>query len=377
MQNLNACANIAPHSIYFAGVFMRKIISLICLLLPILTNADELAIRADAPDRHVVVKGDTLWDISATFFKDPWKWQQIWGLNKDTIKDPHWIYPGDVVYLDRTTGTLRVGEAPQQSPAPASEATAVPQNSNIVKLSPSARELASDHDSIPPIPLSAIKPFLSKPLVLENDDPSSTPTLVGTYEQRELLGANDVAYVKYLPADKGTQWQVFRLGKTFTDPDSDEVLGHEVRYLGDATVEKFADLSEVRITKAVTEIAKGDYLATARSSQAFPNNFMPHAPASNIAAKVISIYGGMDQAGQNAIITINKGKRDGLEDGHVLALYQKGEVIGGHFFKRNNLTLPDVRYGLILVFRTFHKVSYALVLQTRLPVQLLDTAQTP
>jgi len=353
---------------------MRKIISLICVLLPILAYADKLEIRENAPDRHVVVKGDTLWDISATFFKDPWKWKEIWGLNKEAIKDPHWIYPGDVVFLDRTTGTLRVGEAIVQQPT--AELAVPAAESNIVKLSPRAREIASDHNAIPTIPLSDIASFLAKPLVIEERDTARIPTLVGTYEQRELLATDDIAYVKNLPADKGNRWQVFRFGKTFTDPDTDEVLGHEVNYLGDGVVEKFADVSEIRITKSVAEIKVGDYFA--QGAEALPRSFEPRAPNTQISAKVISIYGGIEQAGQNAIITINKGKRDGLENGHVLALYQKGEVLKrGRIFNRDNVNLPDVRYGLIFVFRTFHKVSYALVLQTRLPVQLLDTAQTP
>ncbi|TAJ80944.1 MAG: LysM peptidoglycan-binding domain-containing protein [Gallionellaceae bacterium] len=354
---------------------MRKIISLICLLLPILAHADQLEIRENAPDRHVVVKGDTLWGISATFFKDPWKWQQIWGLNKDTIKDPHWIYPGDVVFLDRATGTLRVGEAPQQAVAPDSLPAATPDN-NIVKLSPRIREIASDRDAIPVIPLNAIGPFLAKPLIIEDAELAGTPTLVGTFEHRELLGTDDIAYVKNLPANKGADWQIYRLGKTFIDPETKEILGHEARYLGDAVAEKFADISEVRITKAVSEIGKGDYLS--QFSEPFPSSYEPRAPNTRIVAKVISIFGGVAQASQNAIITLNKGKRDGLENGHVLAVYQKGEVLkGGHIFKRDDIALPDVRYGLVFVFRTFQKVSYALVLQTRLPVQLQDTAQTP
>lgn len=366
---------------------MRKIISLICVLLPIVTYADPLEIRENAPDRHVVVKGDTLWDISATFFKDPWKWQQIWGLNKDTIKDPHWIYPGDVVLLDRSTGTLHIGDSASQPVAndtnkvsPNSTANSIPStnnsNSNVVHLSPRPREIASDHNAIAAIPLDAITPFLTKPLVVDDESLSVAPTLVGTYEQRTLLGTNDIAYVSNMPVDKGTLWQVYRPGQTFSDPDTKEVLGHEVIYLGDAAVEKFAPISELRITKVVSEISKGDYFT--QSTQAFTSSFEPHAPNSKIVSKIISIYGGVDQAGQNAIITINKGKRDGLENGHVLALYQQGEILkGGSFFKSNNVALPNVRYGLIFVFRTFQKVSYALVLQTRFPVKILDTAQTP
>ncbi|MEI7841406.1 MAG: LysM peptidoglycan-binding domain-containing protein [Gallionellaceae bacterium] len=352
---------------------MRKIISLICLLIPILAHADELAIRENAPDRHVVVKGDTLWDISAKFFKDPWKWQQIWGLNKDTIKDPHWIYPGDVVFLDRSTGTLKIGDSNDSA---VTNANATVTQNDVIKLSPRAREVADERGSIPMIPYGVIAPFLAKPLVVDGNDFAKSPILVGTYEQRELLGANDVAYVKNLPADKGTQWQVFRPGKTFVDPDTEEVLGNEVVYLGDAVVEKFAPVSELRITQSVLEIGKGDRFT--QSTQTIPSNYEPHAPSTNIAAKVISIYGGVAQASQNAIITINKGKRDGIENGHVLALYQKGEVLKDKkFFRPKDVALPDVRYGLIFVFRTFHKVSYALVLQTRLPVELLDTAKTP
>ena len=357
---------------------ITKIISLICVLLPTVTYADSLEIRENAPERHVVVKGDTLWDISATFFKDPWKWQQIWGLNKDTIKDPHWIYPGDVVLLDRTTGTLHLGESAQQAVALDTSIVSPSSSSdtNVIKLSPHPREIPSDHNAIPVIPLNAITPFLSKPLVLDDDSLKNSPALVGTYEQRTLLATNDIAYVSNMPIDKGTLWKVYRPGKTFVDPDTSEVLGHEVIYLGDAVVEKFAPISELRITRVISEIGMGDFFTQA--TQAFTGSFEPHAPTAQIVAKIISIYGGVEQAGQNAIITINKGKRDGLENGHVLALYQKGEVLeGGTLFNSKNITLPNVRYGLIFIFRTFDKVSYALVMQTRFPVQVLDTAQTP
>jgi len=340
----------------------KFIISLICCLLPVFALAATPEIRDNAPDRHVVVKGDTLWDISATFFKDPWKWPQIWGMNKDTIKDPHWIYPGDVIVLDRTTGTLRVGEGS----ATATSGTAA------IRLSPKLRGEGSEHGAIPSIPVADIAPFLSQPLVIEKDGLSGAPIIVGAYEQHVVLGNGDVAYVKGLTEDKGTHWQIYRTGKTLLDPDSKEVLGYEAIYLGDADVEKFADISTIRITRGIMEITKGDRLV--QSPGVFANNYVPHAPEKQISAHVISIYGngdGLSHAGRNTIITIDKGLRDGVEDGHVLALYQKGEIVS------KDLTLPDVRYGLLFVFRTFDKVSYALVMQTSLPVELLDRAQTP
>ena len=349
---------------------MQKIIiSLIFCLLPTLASADVVKIRDDAPDRHIVVKGDTLWDISAKFFNDPWQWPQIWGLNKDTIKDPHWIYPGNVIVLDRSSNTLRLeGSAGGGTNAGGSDALQL----DVVRLSPKIRVSDSEHNPIPSIPANLIAPFLSRPLVIEKDGMAGAPTIVGTYEKRVLLGNDDIAYVKGLPKDKGLIWQVYRTGKMLTDPDSKEVLGYEAIYLGNAEAEKIADISTFRISKAVQEINKGDRLTQATVELA--SNYVPRAPESNMVARVISIYNGVSQAGQNAVITLNKGRRDGLENGHVLALYRKGEVLKE---KGETITLPDVRYGLIFVFRTFEKVAYALVMQTKLPVELLDNALTP
>ena len=349
----------------------KIIISLICCLLPTLAMADVVKIRDDAPDRHIVVKGDTLWDISAKFLNDPWQWPEIWGLNKDTIKDPHWIYPGNVIVLDRNSNTLRIEGAAGRG-AGSGDNSGETLQLDVVRLSPKMGIRNSDHNPIPSIPASLIGPFLSRPLVIEKDGLAGAPTIVGTYEQRVILGNDDIAYVNKLPKDKGLLWQVYRTGKTLTDPDSKEVLGYEASYLGDAEAEKIADISTFKITRAIQEINKGDQLVQA--SVELASNYVPRAPEDKIAARVISIYGGVNQAGQNAVITLNKGKRDGLENGHVLALYRKGEVLKE---KGETLTLPDVRYGLIFVFRTFEKVAYALVMQTRLPVELLDNALTP
>jgi len=340
---------------------MRKIISLICFLLPALAFAAQSdtrhELRSDAPDRHIVVKGDTLWDISGKFFKDPWKWPYIWGMNKDTIKDPHWIYPGDVIILDRATGTLRLGQTGA---------------SGVIKLSPKVREGHSTHDAIPSIPANAIAPFLSQPLAIEEGALKDAPTLIGAREGRVVLGAHDIGFVKGLTSDKGNKWQVYRPGKTFVDPDTKEALGIEAVYLGNVEVTSFADISTVLITNSVQEINQGDRLVVPSGDAA--STYLPRAPESKISASVISVYGGVSQAGQNTVITLNKGKREGLESGHVLALYHKGEIVKN---EGQNFTLPDERYGLVFVFRVFDKVSYALVMQTRLPVQLLDRAQTP
>ena len=350
----------------------KIIISLICCLLPGFVMADTLKLREDAPDRHIVVKGDTLWDISAKFFNDPWKWPQIWGLNKDVVTDPHWIFPGEVIFLDRTNNTLHVARPINPADSVTQPAEFTEDRSGITKLSPQIRVTRSPHDAIPSIPAAAIAPFLSRPILIEEDGLSKAPAIVGTYEQRVILGNNDIAYVRGLPAEKGAQWQIYRPGKALRDPESDEVLGYEANYLGDANVEQFADISTLRITKAIREIQKGDRLTY--TSGETVSHYLPRAPENKIDARVISIYDGISQASQYSIITLNKGQRDGLENGHVLALYRKGEVLDE---RGGDITLPDVRYGLLFVFRTFDKVAYALVMQTRLPVKMLDSARTP
>lgn len=354
---------------------MRKIISLICLLLPALAfsvqaenlSGEQPQIRSNAPDRHVVVKGDTLWDISGKFFEDPWKWPYIWGMNKDTIQDPHWIYPGDVIILDRTTGRLSIGE-PKSSTAVNITSDA----SNTVRMSPKVRASDSLHGAISSIPTSAITPFLSIPLVVEENELKNAPTLLGAREGRVVLGTDDIGFVKGILSDKATNWQLYRPGKQFIDPDTNEVLGTEAVYLGKAEMTSFAEISTIKITNSVLEIYKGDRLVTPPDVTLAA--YLPRAPENSIMSQVISVYGGVSQAGQNTVVTINKGKRDGLEIGHVLALYRKGETVK---YDGDKFTLPDERYGLMFVFRVFDKVSYALVMQTRLPVQLLDRAQTP
>jgi len=347
---------------------MRKIISLICILLPILTYADELVIRESAPDRYVVVKGDTLWDISNKFFKDPWKWPQIWGLNKETIKDPHWIYPGNVIYLDPNTKTLRFGEPPEV----ALVTDIPPADSRIQKLSPKIRVVHGDRDAISSIPASIISAFLAKPLVIETEKMEGAPTLIGSIENRTLLSFGDTAFATGIPGDKGPLWQLYRPGKAFIDPDTNETLGYEAIYLGDARIQKYDEITTLKITNSVLEIQKGDNFI--QSAVGLSSSYIPRSPSSKIRAKVLSIYGGMDQGGQNAIVTLNKGQRDGLENGHVLALYKESET-SKH--KGKTYTLPALRYGLIFVFRTFDKVSYALVMQVQRTVQLMDSVETP
>ncbi len=368
----------------------KLIISLICCLLPALTFADNLAIRDDAPDQYVVVKGDTLWDISAKFFKDPWKWPEIWGLNRDAIKNPHWIYPGDVVRLDHATNTLKVngGAAgplvaasgvpsiipPEEPKGGLAGIEPVERTDRGIRLNPRARVIPGEHDAIPSIPMGDIAPFLEQALVIEKDELANAPQIVSGFE-RTLLSNSDIAYVKDLPSDKGLVWQIYRPGKPLLDPLTKKILGYEASYLGNARVEKFGDISTMRIFGATEEIFPGDRLI--QTANEFPDNFIPRAPDSEISARVMTIVNGITMAGEKAVVIINQGRRDGIQNGHVLALYRKGDTVKGRAFNSRDMQMPNMRYGLLIVFRTFENLSYALVMQTTMPVELLDVAQTP
>lgn len=359
---------------------MRKFFIISLILLSSLTAARAIAedqpvqLQDNPPDRYIVVKGDTLWGISQRFLKDPWQWPQIWGMNREQIHNPHLIYPGDVVVLDLSGKTPALRLVKGGAAGTGGAAGSALGKLETVKLNPSVRVEALERAPIPAIPASVIEPFLSQPLVIEANGLENSPRIVAAQDQRVVLGAGDRAYVQDMPKDKGADWQIYRVGKTLFDPDTQEILGYEAIYLGQARVIKFDEASPIEITKSSQEISTGDRLVVA--SPLSGANYVPHAPEKEIKVRVISAYGGITEGAQNTIVTLNKGARDGLERGHVLALYRHTPPVKNSSGKVT-LRIPDERYGLLMIFRTFDKVSYALVLQTTRPVNVLDVAQTP
>ncbi|MDH5480551.1 MAG: LysM peptidoglycan-binding domain-containing protein, partial [Nitrosomonas sp.] len=273
-------------------------------------HADVIQLRSDAPERHVVVQGDTLWDIASRFLNDPWLWPQVWGLNREQVRNPHKIYPGDVIVLERTLQGIRLTLATDKE---------------TIKLSPTIRSTKSSFTAIPSIPASAIEPFLSQPLVIEKNSLANAPYLLGTSDNRVILAAGNTVYASNLPDDKGKIWQIFRPGKALIDPDrGGRILGYEATYLGDSRVNVFDDISTMTITSNTQEILKGDRLVPAPGM--IFNNYVPRAPEQNIKGRIISVYGGVTQIGKGAIITLNQGAEDGLEMGHVLAVNRRSQA---------------------------------------------------
>jgi hypothetical protein len=322
---------------------------------------------ANAPDQHKVVPGDTLWGISGRFLEHPWCWPQVWGLNKDQIRNPHWIYPGQVVIFDRASGRLRLaGDGDGVGGVP------------TVKLSPQIRAQALEKQAIPAIPANVIEPFLTQPLLFEESDLRDAPHIVQGAEGHVFLGNGDKAYVRGELGD-ATVFQIYRPSTELRDPSSGEVLGHEAAYLGIAKLDRAArapdEAHRFVITSSKQEIGPGSLLVPLPPTPIL--NYVPHRPQAPVEARIMSMYGGISNAGQNAVVTINRGSANGLDVGTVLELYQYGKVVADRSANNQPVRLPDEKYGSLFIFRTFNRLSYGLVMQVADQVRIGDAARSP
>jgi len=384
------------HSIISAAVGLTLALA---TALPVGAQDDEkpLELADNPPDRYVVVKGDTLWGISKRFLKSPWRWPDLWGMNKDEVKNPHLIYPGNILILDLSGATPRLRMEGDEGPggvASASRGTGV---GSTVKLSPKVRSEQLTSGPIPSIPSSAIDPFLNRPLIVDTDQFANAPRIVATQENRVVMGAGDTAFVKGLGPDSPLVWQVYRPSKPLVDPGTKEVLGNEVIYLGDVRVREFGDVSTVSVLRARQEITTGDRLVLSP-----PSDVLAYVPRPAVAGATGLVISAPDtvvsEIGQQQVVVLNRGAREGVEVGTVYALYRAGKTVVPRtlpgsssnevarskietVYKEDRNTqavkLPDERYGLVFVFRVFEKVSYALVMNSSRPVNLLDIVRTP
>jgi hypothetical protein len=338
--------------------------------------AIDCAFRPNAPDQHVVVKGDTLWDISGAFLEHPWCWPQVWGMNRDEIRNPHWIYPGQIVYFDRAHGRLTLNK-----PGGDADAGQPP----LVRLSPQVRTEGMDaNNAVPAIPSGVIEPFLTQPLVVEPQALAAAPRIVAAAEDRLYLGEGDRIYVRGA-LDGASSFQVFRPGKELRDPDTNQVVAHEATYIGTARLVKAAapgtDVHTFVVTRSDKEMGVGDRLLPVPPTPV--RNYVPHAPARPVAARVMALPTESNFASQNQVVTVNRGTLDGLDVGSVLQLYHLGQTVtdpeskGFLGFGKAKLKLPDEQYGDLFIFRVFDHVAYGLVMRTTGPVQIGDVARSP
>jgi hypothetical protein len=335
-------------------------------------------INDNAPDVYTVKRRDTLWDISKMYLKSPWRWPELWGMNLDEVRNPHLIFPGQVLYLDKSNGRarLRMGEAPEGGGV-----------TGEGRMSPRVRSADLALEGISSIPFNLIEPFLNEAVIFETNQLVDAPRIVATQEGRVLLSRGDTAYVR---GDIGQEreFRIFREPKPLIDPTTKKILGYEATYVGSSVytvqgqtrTDPDGKVEIVPATFTVTSIRQeagvGDRLSPVPAREY--TNYAPHPPAGPIAGQIVSIYGDGLTAGQNQIVAINKGADDGIERGHVLALYRDGQIVVDETDKdRPKIKLPDERHGLLFVFRVFEHMSYALILSVKVPVAPGDRFTQP
>lgn len=319
----------------------------------------------NAPDSYTVKRGDTLWDISTLFLKRPWSWPELWGMNKEQIKNPHLIYPGQVLLLVKSEGRATLRMAQQVAGA----------TGDVVKLSPRIRAEDVRAKAIASIPAGAIEPFLSRPLIVEQQGLDSAPRIVATQEGRVFTGANDIIYVRGLNANDTHQlFDVFRPGRPLKDPDTQAVVGYEAVYLGAVQKTRPGDPATFRIVNSKEEIGVGDRLVAAGRPEVV--NYVPRAVDKALDGRVLSIYGGgVEQAATNMVIALNRGSAQGLERGHILRMMRYGKTIVDKTSvnKKEQVRLPDEPYAMVFVFRVFKDISYGLIFNATAPVMVGDS----
>src|SRR6266478_2120290 len=337
----------------------------------------DLQVKDTAPDRYVVQRGDTLWSIATKFLNDQWRWPEIWRMNQEQIRNPHNILPGDVLVLDRSVSPpqLRIAEAG----AGAGPGLGV---AGGEKLLPRIYTQPLSSEAIPAISPKSIEPFLTQPLLIEEGGLARAPRIIATEENRVNLGAGNVAYVSGFGGSDAPVWQIYRTGRPLVDPDNQRTLGFEAVFLGTAQVTRGGEPATVHIVNSKKEISAGDRLIQAPPPTIL--QYVPQAPSSAVSGRMIGLYDTLAASvgGRDSIISINRGRRDGLEVGHVLAVYRNVVIYDQKDYLKSRdrspaIQLPPERYGLVFIFRTFDSVSYALVMESSRPVQGGDIVQNP
>lgn len=332
----------------------------------------------DAPQRYVVKAGDTLWAISTLYLTSPWRWPELWGFNRDQIENPHLIYPGQILLM-----VQRDGRAMLQL---AGEAGSVADAAPGGRLSPRVRSSSLAENAVAAIPQHLIEPFLNEAVVLDSDEMASAPRVVAAPEGRVMMTLGDLVYARgtRTPLDG---YRVFRQPKQLKDPSTGEVLGYEAFYLGAADllrrggeVQREGEQREIPFTLQLrhvrAEVGVGDRLAPV--PQRSFKRYVPHGPERAIDGQIVSIYGEAIRAGQNQIVALNRGEADGLERGHVLALWRAGKPARDRTGEKiETVQLPDERHGVLFVFQTFKRVSYALIISVQDPVSVGDRFTQP
>jgi len=345
----------------------------------------------NAPERYTIKKGDTLWAISVLYLKSPWRWPELWGMNKQQITNPHLIYPGQQLVLVKTAEGRAVlklvgteGEVPVSAPAPSPQppTPAAPAEAPIPlqKLEPRIRDLGDVmKEPIPSIPNRLIEPFLSQPAIVSADQLAKSPRIVATPEDRVYLGRGDEAYARGITDPAQTDFHIFRPVRPLFEPDDtshSRPIAYEAFFLGSGHVVRHGEITTLKVTDSRAEIGVDDRLVPIEREPLI--TYVPHRPQRPIEGWLISVYGGIGDVGAESIVALDRGASDGLDIGTVLAVSRSGKTVrdstvsGSQYIK-----LPDERVGHMFVFRVYDHISYALVMTATGPIKVGDRFGLP
>ncbi len=343
---------------------------LLALLLQAPAFAETIRLNPNAPEKHIVVPGDTLWDISAKFLQDPWLWPEIWQVNP-AIENPHLIYPGDIIYL--TYGA-------DGKPILRLERGSTKSAQNVVKLSPTARAKRLD-SAIPTLPLDAIQPFLSRPRIITKEEYENAPYIVAIEDRHLIAGSGDKIFVRELPDSEAVDYHIIRLGKPYRLPGArkNEILGYEAIEVGSAKLAARGDPATLIVNSAKRETLEGDRLIPIDDRE-IVTSYFPRKPDSDVDALIIDVVDGVSRIGQFNVVVVNIGQSDGIEAGHVLDIFKSGATIVDRMSKQKRkeaVKLPDEKVGTMMIFRPFERVSYALVMSAQKDIRIHDRVRTP
>jgi hypothetical protein len=328
-----------------------------------------------------VVRGDTLWDIAERFLRNPWVWPEIWQVNPQ-INNPHLIYPGDRISLIYRDGRPRLYVERPDAMGSGGASTHVSQSidangTQVVKLSPRVRahELGQ---AIPSIAASAIQQFTVKPRVVTKEELDGAPYIIGNYDGRLISATGHQVYARGIADNEETLYSVYRSGEAFVDSDTGEILGYEVKLVGDAKVLDFGDPATLVITDNNRETLAGDRLFPADKGRT-SHNYVPRVPDITFNGRVIRLYDAVSQVAQNQVVAINLGQRDGIEVGDILAVERHGQLVRDPYSTKRNekVELPNMRAGVLMVFRNFDRVSYGLIMRSERSILLNDLVTNP
>ncbi|MBT8436835.1 MAG: LysM peptidoglycan-binding domain-containing protein [Gammaproteobacteria bacterium] len=342
---------------------------------PVAQPAETVVYEEEFPETYIVQEGDTLWDISTVFLRDPWFWPEIWFKNPQ-VENPHLIYPGDTLAIIYVGGQRKV-----QILSRGADGSVLSQTSDglkIVKINPRIRSQSIDA-TIPSIPVDSIRHLIERPLIVDEDTLNKSAYVLTSFDNHLINSINDKLYVRNLDTANGIgRYQIYRPNRPLFDPITDELLGFEALYVGESKLLLRGDPATIRVTNSEREILRDDRIMPMDNTN-FERDFFPRPPSTEMSGQIVSLLNAISQSGAYQTIAINLGQRDGLESGNVLRIRRAGDIVRdlNEENPRFRVKLPDESVGMAMVIRSFEKISYALIMEADLPISVRDYVETP